>query len=196
MAEKRQETSVAQRAFLDGKEFAAAIKALKPSELLRLREKAIYRAWGSGMEGDDLFQEAIVRTLEEEGRKCPCDVPVPVYLDNAMRSIADGERAKYAREAPAGVGQCDEGPLAAASDPAPLPSEAALARIELAEVIDSIQQIFKKDLQAQAVIMGDVEGWSADEVKDLGGMDDNQYLAARKRVRRGLARKFGQREQS
>src|SRR6266446_2326744 len=39
----------------------------------------------------------------------PLDVPVPIYLDNAMRSIADGERAKYVRERPAGAGQSDEG---------------------------------------------------------------------------------------
>jgi DNA-directed RNA polymerase specialized sigma24 family protein len=163
---------------------------------LLLRKKAKYRALGSGMESEDLFQEAILRTLEEDGRKCPLDVPVPIYLDNAMRSIADGERAKYVRERPAGIGQPQDGPIAAALDPAPLPSDAALARIDLAGVLDSVQQIFEKDSQAQAVIIGDMEGWSADEVKDLEGMDDNQYAAARKRVRRGLARKFGKRDQS
>jgi hypothetical protein len=81
-------------------------------------------------------------------------------------------------------------------DPAPSPSDAALARIDLTEVLEFVQQIFEKDPLAQAVIIGDMEGWSADEVKDLGGMDSNQYLAARKRVRRGLAQKFGKREQS
>lgn len=141
----RELTSGARRASLDAAEFAAAIRALQPSELLRLHEKANHRARGSGMEGDDLFQEAIVRTLKEDGRKCPSDVPVPVYLDNAMRSIADGERAKYVRESPAGIGQSQDGPISTALDPTPLPSNAALARIELAEVLDSVEQIFKKD---------------------------------------------------
>jgi hypothetical protein len=68
--------------------------------------------------------------------------------------------------------------------------------LELAEVVDSIEEIFKEDPQAQAVIMGDMEGWSVDGVKDLGGMNDQQYAAARKRVRRGLARKFGERGRS
>ena len=60
----------------------------------------------------------------------------------------------------------------------------------------SVQEIFKEDLQAQAVVMGDMEGWSADEVKDLVGINDQQYAAARKRVRRGLAKKFGERGRS
>jgi DNA-directed RNA polymerase specialized sigma24 family protein len=196
MAEKPQEfTGVAQRALLDGPGFIAALRALDPSDLLLLRKKAEYRALGSGMEGEDLFQEAILRTLEEE-RNCPTDVPLPVYLDNAMRSIADGERTKYVRERPSGIGQPQDGPVAAALDPAPSPSDAALARIDLAEVLESVQQIFENDPQAQAVVIGDMEGWSADEIKDLGGMDDKQYAAARKRVRRGLTGKFGKREQS
>lgn len=148
------------------------------------------------MEGDDLFHEAILRTLEEDGRKCPSDVPVAVYLDNAMRSIADGERAKYVRERPSGLGQPQDGPIGEALDPAPSPSDAVLARIDLAEVLESIQQIFENDSQAQAVVIGDMEGWSAEEVKDLGGMDDKQYAAARKRVRRGLTGRFGKPEQS
>lgn len=195
VGEKPQElTRVTQKDFLDAAAFVAALRALKPAELLGLHKKATYRALGSGMEGDDLFQEAILRTLEEDGRKCPSDVPIPVYLDNAMRSIADGERAKYLRELPAGVGQPQDGPIAAALDPAPLPSGAALARMELAEVLDSLQQSFKTDSQALAVIIGDLEGWSADEIKDMEGMDGKQYAAGRKRVRRAIERKFGKRE--
>jgi len=149
------------------------------------------------MEGNDLLQEAILRTLEENGRKCPSDVPVPIYLDNAMRSIADGERKKYVRERPAGTVQSDERPeeelLVDPQDPAPSPADTALARIELGEVKDALEQLFADDPKAQAVIMGDSEGWSADEIKDLGNMDDKQYASARKRVRRGLTKKFGNR---
>jgi DNA-directed RNA polymerase specialized sigma24 family protein len=179
---------------LDGPEFIAALRALSPTDRLRLRKKAKYRALGSGMEGDDLLHEAVLRTLEEDGRKCPTDVALPIYLDNAMRSIADGERAKYKRELPDGVGQGQDGPLATALDPAPSPADAALARIVLAEVLDSLQQSFGDDPQALAVIIGDIEEWSADDVKDMEGMDDKQYAAARKRVRRAIERKFGTRE--
>lgn len=186
-----------ERSVLSRDEFIAALRALLPAGLVRLKEKARFRALGSGMEGNDLLQEAILRTLEEDGRKCPSDVPVPIYLDNAMRSIADGERKKYVRERPAGAVHSDEGPeeelLVDPPDAAPSPADTAIARIELGEVLDALEQMFADDPEAQAVIMGDSEGWSADETKDLGNMDDKQYAAARKRVRRGLTKKFGNR---
>jgi hypothetical protein len=174
------------KAVLDGPEFIAALRALSAADLFRLQKKAKYRALGSGMGGDDLLHEAIVRTLDEDGRKCPSDVALPVYLDNAMRSIADGERAKYGRELADGVGQPQDGALATALDPSPSPADAALARITLADVLASLQQSFQSDPQALAVVIGWIEEWSADEIKQVEGMDDNQYAAARKRVRRAI----------
>jgi DNA-directed RNA polymerase specialized sigma24 family protein len=182
------------KAHLDRAEFVAALRALERADLLRLDKKAKHRALGSGMEGDDLLHEAIVRTLEEDGRNCPSHVALPVYLDNAMRSIADGERAKYRRELPDGVGQPQDGALATALDPAPLPADLALARIDLLKVLDSLQQTFENDPQALAVIIGNLEEWSATEIKDMEGMNEKQYAAARKRVRRAIERKSDTRE--
>lgn len=197
MSDKPQNGS--KRSYLNRDELIAALRALSRADLLRLEEKAKYRAQGSGMEGDDLFQEAIVRTLDED-RKCPSDVPVHIYLDNAMRSIADGERQKYVREQPANAVQSgerpDEGLLVNQPDPAPSPCETALARVELGEVLNGLARMFADDPQAQAVIIGDLEGWSAGDVKYLGKMDDKQYAAARKRVRRGLARNVDDRGRS
>jgi hypothetical protein len=119
---------------------------------------------------------------------------LPVYLTNAMRSIANGEREKYVREFPAGVGQAQDGPLATALDGAPLPSDAALDRIVLAEVLESLQQSFQCDPQALAVIIGYIEEWSADEIKEMESMDNKQYAAARKRVRRAIELRLGTRE--
>ena len=44
-------TGVPQRAYLDSEAFNAALRALEPADLLRLRKKAAYRAPGTGMEG-------------------------------------------------------------------------------------------------------------------------------------------------
>ena len=180
-----------QRAHLDTAEFVAALRALVPAEMLRLRKKAAYHAPGTGMEGDDLLQEAIRRALEEDGRNCPRDVPMPVFLDNAMRSIASGEREKYARESPADTDDEEDGLIDREPDPSPSPAEAALARIELERVVSRLQDVFADDPQAQAVLIGDMEGWTAEEIRDMENMDAKQYAAARKRVRRAVEREFG-----
>lgn len=184
-------TGFPQRAYLDNAAFIAALRALEPADLLRLTKKSAYRALGAGVEGGDLLNEAVRRTLEEDGRNCPADVPVAVYLDNAMRSIADGERGKYARETPAGDGHDEKSSIGKLAYEGPSTADAALGRIELQRVVDRIQDIFADDPQAQAVVIGDMEEWSADEIKEMEPMDDKQYAAARRRVRRAIEREFG-----
>lgn len=180
-----------QRTHLDNAAFIAELRALAPADLLRLRKKSAYRALGTGMQGGDLLNEAIRRTLEEHGRSCPADVPVTVYLDRAMRSIADGERAKFTREFPAGSGHDESEPVGALPDAGPSPAQTALDRIELQRVVDRIQHIFAADPQALAVVIGDMEGWSAAEIKEMEAMGDTQYATARRRVRRAIEREFG-----
>jgi len=181
-----------QRNYLDAAAFLTALRALGPADLLRLSKKSAYRAAGTGMKGDDLLHEAILSTLEEDGRNCPADVPIHVYLDNAMRSIASGEREKYARETPAGSGHDEDGPIGSYADKRPTPAVAALAHIELEDVVNRLQNIFADDPQALAIVIGDMEGWSATEVKEIESMDDKQYATARRRVRRAIEREFGE----
>ena len=189
-------TGAPRSAHLDNAGFIAALSALALTDLLRLRKKSAYRAMGTGMEGDDLLHEAVQRTLEDDGRNCPADVPVAVYLDNAMRSIAEAEREKYARQTPAGDGHDEDSLVGKLADGNPSPADAALDRIELQRVVDRIQEIFADDPQAQAVVIGDMEGWSPEEIRQMEPMDDKQYAAARKRVRRALEREFGGRDRT
>ena len=60
-------------------------------------------------------------------------------------------------------------------------------------MVDRIQEIFADDPQAQAIVIGDMEGWSPEEIKEMEPMDDKQYASARRRVRRALEREFGER---
>lgn len=181
---------VPRSATLDNAAFIAALDALAPTELLRLRKKSAYRAAGTGMEGDDLLNEAICRTLEEDGRNCPANVPIAVYLDNAMRSIADGEREKYIRQVP--VEDWDEkySEVNKSMNKNLSSDDAVLDSIELEQIVDRIQDIFADDPQAQAIVIGDIEGWSPEEIKEMEPMDDKQYASARRRVRRTLEREF------
>ncbi len=187
-------TGVPDSAYLDNTAFIAALQDLEPAALLRLRNKSAYRAAGTGMAGDDLLHEAIRRTLEEDGRNCPADVTVPVWLDNAMRSIASSDREKFARERPAGDGHDEASPVGRHAADNPSPADTALDRITLERVIERIQDIFADDPQALAVVIGDMEGWSASEIREMEPMDEKEYAAARKRVRRAIERDFGGKE--
>lgn len=180
-------------AHLDNKSFIAALKALKCSDLIQLRKKSAYRSPGTGMEGDDLLHEAICRTLEKDGRNCPANVPIGVYLDNAMRSIADGEREKYIRQVPVGDWDEENSEVNKSMDNNLSSDDAVLDSIELEQIADRIQDIFADDPQAQAIVIGVMEGWSPKEIKEMEPMDDKQYASARRRVRRALDREFGRR---
>ena len=187
-------SGVPDSAHLDNAAFIVALRELGPAALLRLRKKSAYRAAGTGMAGDDLLHEAIRRTLEEDGRNCPADVPIHVYLDNAMRSIASGERKKFAREKPAGDGHDESSPVGRHATDNPSPADAALERITLERVVARIQDIFADDPRALAVVIGDMEDWSATEIRGMEQMDEKEYAAARKRVRRAFEREFGGKE--
>lgn len=186
--------NVMRNAHLDNESFIAELKALKCSDLIRLRKKSAYRALGTGMEGNDLLNEAICRTLEKDGRNCPANVPIGVYLDNAMRSIADSEREKYIRQVPVGDWDEENSEVNKSMDNNLSSDDAVLDSIELEQIVDRIQDIFADDPQAQAIVIGVMEGWSPKEIKEMEPMDDKQYASARRRVRRALDREFGRRD--
>jgi hypothetical protein len=186
-------TGIPQRATLNNADFIAALREMlsNPAQSRRLKLKADIFAEGTGMEGDDLLQEAVRRTLEEDRRNCPTDVPVSVYLGNAMRSIANGERAKYVRETPSGAGPDENDVASNFADDTPSPENAALNRIDLEQTVNRLQEMFADDPQALAVVIGAMEEWAPEEIKEMETMDDKQYATARRRVRRAIAREFG-----
>jgi len=179
----------AERAYLDTTAFIAALGTLTDADRIRLRYRAASLAPGTGMQGDDLFQEAVRRALErEDGRRCPCDVPVPAFLSNVMRSIASAEREKYARQVSLDPNDND----CPAGDPHPSHVlDSANARIDLQRIVARLEELFADDPQAQAVLIGTMENWTPVEIRDLEPMDDLQYAAARRRFRRAILNEFG-----
>ena len=184
--------AVPQRDLLTAAELRSALEALRPIDLVRLQKKANALAPGTGMEPDDLLQEALGRALEENGgRKCPCDVSPVTFLSNVMRSIASHAREEWAREMPIGATEDDEyDPIVDAPDPAPSPEEAAIGRLDHGKTVARIEAMFEGDPKALAIIIGNMEGWSPDETREMEPMSDKEYAAARKRVRRALLREF------
>lgn len=174
----------------DAAGFRAAWDTLRSNDLIRLDKKAAIRALGTGKDGRDLLNEAVLRTLDGR-REWPAGVPVTVYLDNAMRSIADEARKELARERPAGDGHDPGSVIGNYADPGPSVEARVYARLELEAVVERLEARLSGDAQALAVLIGEMEGWSAAELLELEPMNANDYAAARKRLRRAVEREFG-----
>ena len=182
--------TITQTDVLTATELRLSIEGLSQTELLRLHKKATALSPGTGMEPDDLLQEAVVRSLEENGgRNCPCDVKPATFLGNVMRSIASHARRNWAREAPSSSNNEDD-PIIAVPNPTPSPEEAVIGRLDCGKIISRVETMFDDDSQAQAVVIGLMEGWAPHEIREVESMSDKQYDAARKRVRRALLREF------
>ena len=140
------------------------------------------------MEPGDLLQEAVIRSLEENGgRNCPRNVKVATFLGNVMRSIASHAREKWAREIPVGVDKDDK---IAMSNPELSPEEIVRKQHDWERIVSGIEEMFDKGPQAEAVAIGIMAGWSQEEIREVEPMSDKEYAAARKRTLRALRREF------
>ena len=144
------------------------------------------------MEPDDLLQEAVARSLEENGgRNCPRSVKMATFLGNVMRSIASHAREKWARKMPVGVHEDDKDePVVAMSNPAPSPEEIVRGQRDCEKIVGKIEEMFDQDPQAEAVAIGIMADWSQEEIREVESMSDKEYAAARKRMLRALRREF------
>ena len=177
-----------QRKTLSVAELRLAIEALSQPDLIRLNKKAKVFASGTGMEPEDILQEAVVRSLEENGgRNCPRDVKPVIFLGNVMRSIASHARENWAREMPIGAND-DDDLIATTPDPTPLLEETVIRRLDCRKIISRIETMFNEDRQTLAVVIGIMEDWTPHEIREIEPMSDSEYAAARKRVRRAFQR--------
>ena len=184
--------AIPQREVLTTAELRSVLEALNPTDLNRLQKEATFLAPGTGMEPKDLLQEAVMRSLEENGgRTCPRDVRPVTFLYNVMKSIASHAREKWKREIPSSSSKDEEGdPIIKAPDPAPSPEEAVIRQLDGEKALARLVAIFDEDLEAQAIVIGIVEDWSPREIREMESMSEKEYAAARKRVLRKLQREF------
>lgn len=175
-------------------EVREAIAALTTADLIRLKRVGALYAVGVGVEGLEVLNEAVRRTLDGT-RNCPGDVPMTVFLVNVMRSMASSERAK-AKEEPmmeSMSSTLDDGP-AVLEPPSQRRNveEMRLAREDAEGRLRALEDIFRDDDDAQLVLMGDVDEMSTDEIRALGGWDEQAYATIRRRIRRKIAARYPQ----
>ena len=185
--------TLVQRETATPEDCALALRQLSDADLRRLDESARLRAAGlASVDGRDLLNEAIVRMLTGK-RRWPTEVPLTVFLRETMRSIAsDYWRRRAAAvvvaesDIRADVGTGD-GVVATAADSSMEPE----ARTAAAEALARIEEQFKKDGDALAVISGKVQGKSPAEIQEENAMSKKRYATTQRRIRRGLVRLFG-----
>ena len=171
---------------LTATELRSALEALPPAAQIRLHKKAVVLAPSTGMEAEDLLQEAVVRSLEEQGgRRCPRGVRPEKFLGNVMRSFASHAREKWVRESPILTNKDDQDDT---PDPSPCVEGIVIRRVDDDRELDRIVRMFDNDSQAQAVVIGIMEDWSPHEIREMEAMSEKEYNATRKRVRRTLLR--------
>jgi DNA-directed RNA polymerase specialized sigma24 family protein len=174
-------------------EVANAIRAFTPAQWIRLRKVAARYAPGGHIPAQDLLQEAFVRALDEDGRKCPADVDVVKFLAEAMRSIADGEAEKVGN-APeiVPIATHDDGTDAAYGVPdGTATAEEKLAwDQEIALMRRDLLALFADDPQARDIVDGTIEGMTVDEMCAVTGLDKKAYDSKRKLIRRRIDKAY------
>ena len=170
-------------------EVVAALDALTPEDLLRLRQLAKLRSSALVvMDWEDLLNEAIQRALEGV-RQWPRLVPFMAFMVQTMRSIASEERRE--RQANLTVSEVD----LVSSDSSTLAldqltvNEVDPAReIEAREFLSNIESMFASDEDALAVLRGFALGLTPNEIRESNGLTATQYATTQRRIRRALAR--------
>lgn len=172
-------------------EIRAAITTMPANDRIRLLKAARGLAAGTGMESKELLGEAVCRALDRT-RTCRRDLPVLVFLIGAMKSIAWAAREAEGN-APA-MESLDMTDMGGAVLQLPAPGrtveEALVAREDWSERIEALQTLFADDEQALLVIMGDLDGLPATEIREMAGMDEKTLATVRRRIRRKIENAF------
>ena len=182
--------SVEQGAIATVDECVLALQQLSDHELQRLYELARIRAAGlNDVDGRDLLHDAITRMLQGN-RSWPREVPLLVFLRETMRSIASDhwrrrEMAVVVTEADIHArSDADYDGTVSALDESTNPEPRAVA----ADVLAQIEEMFRHDDDALAVMEGMVLGKTPNEIQEENAMDRKRYATTQRRIRRGLNR--------
>lgn len=175
-------------------EIAAAIRSLTAADLVRLRSVARKYAFRRPIEPDDLLQEAYVRALDS--RACPAHVDVIRFLAEAMRSIAHGEAEKVEHKVALVPIAKTAGPAEEAdsirdeTDDAETQMIAAQQAEMCITVHAAVIALFNDDPIAQLVLEGMMEEMTAEEMRELTGLDRTAYDSKRKLIRRRIDKQY------
>lgn len=181
-------TSISGKTHLTLGEVIAAIRALSPLNVKRLKAYALRFAW-TGWEADDLLQEAQLRFLDGR-RHCPMGLDIAVALAGAIKSVAS-ERSDQAALIPIfelvpSHGE-KESLTTSVITPEGLrnnhtPERILAGRQELA----AVKALFAADPPAEAVFDGILAGFEGAELAEVSDISHSDLATVRKRIARRL----------
>lgn len=171
-------------------EIEAAVRALRPSDLVRLGKIASFRARalasaGLGQNAEDLLQEAVKRTLagERHWRKA---IPFVTHLIATMRSIANHALEKLHGAVLVSTAADEIQQLPGASQGSD-PERMATARERLLQ----IRKRFDDDDEVGLVLESMADGMKGIDIQRDLGLTPQQYETIVLRLRRGIDRAEG-----
>jgi DNA-directed RNA polymerase specialized sigma24 family protein len=180
-------------------EIAAAIQALKPGELVRIRKFAYRRYWtlgrrGAGLSPEDLIQDAMMAILDGRRKWRRSRVDFVMLLIGVIKSLSSHIVEGKARDAFDDVVEYqapeeDTDALDRIPSPAALSPEEQLEAEELereAAALDGkIRDYFRDDDHALIIYEGLCESMKPAEIRECG-LSEKEYDAAQKRLKRGV----------
>jgi RNA polymerase sigma-70 factor (ECF subfamily) len=171
-------------------EIVEAIRSLSAADWVRLKKIAAYYA-RPAIPAPDLLQEAFVRALDGS-RVCPAHVDAVRFLAEAMRSIANGEQDKADRRPTLVPIEGGSDVTAAMNFPDPTPgAEFLIAQAEQeARMRADLLALFDDDLAAKDIVEGTMEGMTAEDLRELTGLDKTAYASKRKLIRRRIDKNY------
>ena len=185
-------------------DFELAVLAISNAGRNRLNAVARLLHGSTGMEPDDLLQEAYSRALTGS-RSWSQDVDVVKFLIGAMESIADSSRKTVQRQQLSVVSRGDGSPgnieglasgagvLFEARSATPSAEDDALRSEEMASDAarlvgwrDELLAAFGDDEQGQLLVMGMMDGLRGKELRDATDLTEAQFPTKYKKVQRRI----------
>ena len=163
-----------------------------PEDWERFRRVARYQLYRlAHLDPMDLLLDTALRFLDGR-RKWPKGEPFEAVFYNALRSVADEYRSDEAAKPYTVMSDLPENQN---GEPATLENfgDSATSPEKAVEAQQEIEQVFvefRDDEDVQAVIVGRMEGLSAEETQAQFAITEDEYHAARKRLERWINRQI------
>jgi hypothetical protein len=172
-------------------EIADGIRSLSLADQYRLKRAAEYLSCGAARPPADLRHEALRRAIAGS-RKCPRNVRIITFLIGAMRSIAHADQKAFARGPQVSLEGDDANcyTILDAADPRINPEQQIVQLEEISEIKNRVIALFEDDIVAQTLVEGQLDGMEGKELRELVGLNENEFATKRRFVRRRIDKAF------